>query len=259
MKARKFLIVALALSVAIVACSQNNTKLPDGTDAKDLLPSRAQVDSVSYLLGINFGSFLKSYNFGDDLNYAKMKEGMLDFVRAEGNMNDPEFVEQFKINPELMNDLFNSFLEKRNQYTTALNLAKETKFLADNAKKDGVQTTESGLQYKILEAGSEVKPGPQDTVLVRYKGSLLDGSVFDEVWGEDSEPIRLTLDRVIPGWTEGLQLMGKGGKAQLYIPSALGYGESGTGGIEPNSTLVFDVELVDIFPYADPRIDFEAE
>ena len=257
MKARKFLIVALALSVATVACSQNNAKLPDGTSVKDLLPSKAQVDSVSYLLGINFGSFLKSYNFGEDLNYSQMKEGMLDFLRAEGNMNDPEFVNQFKINPELMNDLFNSFLEKRNEYTTSLNVAKENEFLSSNGKKAGVITTESGLQYKILEAGNEVKPGPKDTVLVRYKGTLIDGTVFDQVWGEDSEPIRLTLNSVIPGWTEGLQLLGEGGKAQLYIPSALGYGASGSGSIEPNSTLIFDVELVEVFPYDDPRIDLE--
>lgn len=259
MKARKFLIAALALSVATVACSQNNTKLPDGTSAKDVLPSKAQVDSVSYLLGINFGSFLKQYNFGEDLNYAQMKEGMLDFLRAKGNTNDPDFVNQFKINPEEMNDLFNDFLDKRVKYMSALNLANETKFLADNAKKADVQSSASGLQYKIVEPGDENKPGPQDTVLVRYKGTLLDGTVFDQVWGEDSEPIRLTLDRVIPGWTEGMQLIGKGGKAQLYIPSALGYGENGTGGIEPNSTLIFDVELVDVFPYRDPRIDYDAE
>ena len=256
MKARKFLIVALALSVATVACSQNNAKLPDGTSAKDILPSKAQVDSVSYLLGINFGSFLKSYNFGEDLNDAKMKEGIIDFLKAEGNQNDPEFVNQFKVNPELMNDMFNNFLEKRNEYLTAVNLAKEKKFLAENAKKEGVQQTESGLQYKIIEAGSGVKPGPQDTVLVRYKGALTDGTVFDEV-AEDAEPIRLTLDRVISGWTEGLQLVGEGGKIQLYIPSELGYGASGSGSIEPNSTLVFDVDLVQVFPYIDPRIDPE--
>ena len=256
MKARKFLIVALALSVATVACSQNNAKLPDGTSAKDLLPSKAQVDSVSYLLGINFGSFLKSYNFGEDLNFAQMKEGMLDFLRAEGNQNAPEFVEQFKINPELMTELFNGFLEKRNAYQSAFNTAKEKKFLEDNAKKDGIQSTASGLQYKIIEAGSDVKPGPQDTVLVRYKGTLLDGTVFDEV-AADAEPIRLTLARVIPGWTEGLQLIGEGGKAQLYIPSELGYGANGTGGIEPYSTLIFDVELEKVFPYIDPKVDPE--
>ena len=256
MKARKFLIVALALSMATVACSQNNAKLPDGTSAKDLLPSKAQIDSVSYLLGINFGSFLKSYDFGGDLNYAEMKKGILDFLGAEGDQTDSNFVKQFKVNPELMNDVFNGFLDKRAAYNTAIASAKEKEFFDSNAKKDGIKTTESGLQYKIVYPGSEVKPGPQDTVLVRYKGSLLNGTVFDEVPASE-EPIRLTLDRVIPGWTEGLQLIGEGGKAVLYIPSELGYGSRGSGSIEPNSTLVFDVELVKVFPYADPKIDLE--
>ena len=256
MKARKFLIVALALSVATVACSQNNAKLPDGTSAKDMLPSKAQVDSVSYLLGINFGSFLKSYDFGEDLNFAQIKEGINDFLKAEGNQMDTNFVKQFKINPELMNDVFNSFLDKRSAYTTAVATAKEKEFFDKNAKKAGVKATESGLQYEIIEAGNEVKPGPQDTVLVRYKGALLDGTVFDEV-PADAEPISLTLNRVIPGWTEGMQLIGEGGKAKLYIPSELGYGARGTSGIAPNSTLVFDVELVEVKPYADPKIDLE--
>lgn len=255
MKTRKFLIVALALGLTTVACSQNaSVKLPDGTVAE--LPSKAQTDSVSYLIGINFGSFIKGYNFGEDLNYAKIKEGMLDFIKAEGNQNDTSFLKQFKVNPELMNDLFNSFLEKRNNYTAALNVAKEAEFFENNLKNDGIQATASGLQYKIIEAGNDVKPGPQDTVLVRYKGALTDGTVFDEV-PADAEPVRLTLNRVIPGWTEGLQLLGEGGKAQLFIPSELGYGDRGTQGIEPNSTLVFDVELVQVFPYVDPRIDLE--
>lgn len=254
MKARKFLIAALALSVATVACSQNNAKLPDGSSAKDYLPTKGQVDSVSYLLGINFGSFLKSYNFGGDLNYALMKQGMTDFLEAEGNQADSNFVKQFKINPELMNDVFNGFLEKKSEYDTILASAKEKEFFDANAKKAGIQTTESGLQYKIIEPGSNVKPGPQDTVSVRYKGTLLDGNVFDEVpAGED--PISLTLDRVIPGWTEGLQLVGEGGKIQLFIPSELGYGTRGSGAIAPNSTLVFDVELVEVKPFADPKID----
>ena len=96
MKATKFFAV-LMIGLAFAAC----TSKPAG-DAlpKEFQPSKAQVDSVSYLLGINFGSFLKSYNFGEDLNYAQMKEGMVDFLRAEGNQNDPEFVHQFKVNPE---------------------------------------------------------------------------------------------------------------------------------------------------------------
>lgn len=255
MKARKFLIVAFALCMATVACSQNNTKLPDGTSAKDYLPSKALTDSTSYLLGINFGSFLKSYNFGGDLNYAEIKQGMLDFVNATGNQNDTSFLKQFKISPDLMNDVFNSFLEKKGEYLMAVNSAKEVQFLAENAKKDGVQTTDSGLQYKIIAAGNGgVKPGPQDTVLVRYKGTLLDGTVFDEV-PADADAIRLTLDRVIPGWQEGLQLIGEGGKAQLFIPAELAYGERGASTIEPNSTLIFDVEIVEVYPYVAPELE----
>jgi FKBP-type peptidyl-prolyl cis-trans isomerase len=90
-----------------------------------------------------------------------------------------------------------------------------------------------------------VKPGPKDTVWVKYKGTLIDGTVFDET-PEDAEPARLMLNRVIPAWTEGLQLIGEGGKIQLTVPSKLGYGERGTQGIEPNSTLLFDVELTKV-------------
>ena len=251
MKARKFIIAALALSMATVACSQNSTVLPDGTDAKDLLPSKAQVDSVSYLLGINFGSFLKGYNFGGDLNYAEIKKGMLDFVNSTGNQADSNFVKQFKIDPNMMNDLFNEFLEKRNAYTAAVAAAEEQAYFAENAKNPGIVTTESGLQYKTIEPGNDVKPGPQDTVMVRYKGTLKDGTVFDEV-PADADPIQLVLNRVIPGWTEGLQLIGEGGKAQLFIPSELGYGERGAGSIEPNSTLLFDIELCEVLPYVAP-------
>lgn len=255
MKTRKFLIVALALSLTTAACSQNSiVKLADGTTYE--LPSKAQVDSVSYLLGINFGSFLKGYDFGDDLNYAEIKAGMLDFVNAKGNQADSTFLDQFKINPELMNDLFNSFLEKRSAYTGALARIEEQDFFEENLKKDGIQATASGLQYKIIEAGNDVKPGPEDTVFVRYKGTLLDGTVFDEVSADD-EPISLTLNRVIPGWQEGMQLIGEGGKATLYIPSALGYGERGAQTIAPNSTLVFDVELVEVRPFDNPMIDTE--
>ena len=256
MKTRKFLIAALALSLATVACSQNNSvKLPDGTTYE--MPSKGQIDSVSYLIGINFGSFIKGYNFGEDLNYAEIKAGILDFVNAKGNQTDSTFIDQFKVNPELMNDLFNEFLEKRAGYTSALNIANEKKFFEDNLKKDGIQATESGLQYKIIEAGNQnMKPGPEDTVTVRYKGALLDGTVFDEV-PANAEPITFTLNRVIPGWQEGMQLIGEGGKAQLFIPSALGYGERGTQGIEPNSTLVFDVELLEVHHYVEPMDDSE--
>ncbi len=246
MKATKFLAVLL-IGLAFAAC----TGKPGEQLPKEFQPSKATVDSVSYLLGINFGSFMANYDFGKDMNYSEIVRGIKDFVNAEGDFQDPDFVKQFKVDPNQMNDLFNRYLENRRQGVAAAAKEKSEKFLADNAKKADVVTTESGLQYKILEPGSDVKPGPQDTVWVRYKGTLIDGTVFDQV-AEDADPIRLTLNRVVPGWTEGLQLVGEGGKIQLFIPSELGYGEQGTQGIPGNSALLFDVELTKVGKYVEP-------
>ena len=241
MKANK-IIPVLLMGLSLAACSgqPSGEALP-----KEFQSSKAQIDSVSYLLGINFGSFLKGYDFGSDLNYGEIVKGMKDFVNAKGNVQDPEFLEQFKIDPNKMNDLFNNYLEKRSSGLSMMQKQKSEKFLEANGKKAGVVTTESGLQYKIIEPGNDVKPGPQDTVWVRYKGTLLDGTVFDEV-AEDADPIRLTLNRVVAGWTEGLQLIGEGGKIQLFLPADLAYGEQGNQGIGPNNALIFDVELTKV-------------
>ena len=222
---------------------------PEKKTAKDYAASKKQVDSVSYLVGINFGSFVKGYNFGD-LNYSQVMKGIKDFLAAKGNQRDPEFNEQFKINPEMMNDLFNKYLENRRMQTSLENKEKGEKYLAANKAKAGVEVTPSGLQYKITEPGSDVKPGPKDTVMVSYKGSLINGDVFDQ--SPEGEPVRLIMNRVIPGWTEGLQLIGEGGKAQLVIPSNLAYGEYGNQAIGPNETLIFDVELSQVLPYVEP-------
>lgn len=117
-------------------------------------------------------------------------------------------------------------------------------FLAENAKKEGVKTTASGLQYKIIQEGTGKQPTESSIVKVHYKGQLIDGKVFDSSY-DRGEPIEFPLNQVIPGWTEGLQLMKEGGKATLYIPSHLAYGPQGvSGSIPPNSTLIFDVELL---------------
>ena len=251
--------MAAALAVVLAAsCSSNggSNAAVNGADStavktvnpNSLKPSRAQIDSASYLMGINFGSFIKGYNFskdGKDINYKLIQKGIIDFLNAEGNYSDPDYAKQFKISPEAMNEVFNSYLAKRRDYTMALNKEKETKFLAENQKKDSVQVSASGLQYIIRAAGNDVKPSAEDTVFVHYKGTLLDGTTFDESPAND-EGIRMLLNRVIAGWTEGLQLIGEGGKIRLFVPSALGYGENGNRGIEPNSTLIFDVELVKV-------------
>ncbi len=263
MKTNK-LFAALLMGLAVVAC-QPKEKAAEGEEnapaaagqvktAKDFTPSRATVDSVSYLVGIQYGQFLKNYDFGE-LNWNQIKKGMDDFVKAKGNPGDPDFVKQFKVNPEDMNRLFNDYLENRQNRKMLANKEAGDKFLAANKKKEGVLETESGLQYKILDPGSDVKPtNDQDTVWVRYKGTLLDGTVFDEVT-PDKDSIRFVLGRVIKGWTEGMKLIGEGGKVKLFIPSDLAYGERAPREIGPNQTLVFDVDLLKVLPYAEPAAE----
>jgi FKBP-type peptidyl-prolyl cis-trans isomerase len=124
------------------------------------------------------------------------------------------------------------------------NLAEGEKFLAENKTKDGVKTTASGLQYKVIEEGEGPSPKAGDTVTVHYRGTFVDGSEFDSSY-QRAEPATFPLTGVIPGWTEALQLMKKGSKWELFIPSDLAYGERGAGNrIPPNSTLIFEVELL---------------
>jgi FKBP-type peptidyl-prolyl cis-trans isomerase FkpA len=120
-------------------------------------------------------------------------------------------------------------------------------FLKENAKKEGVKTTASGLQYKVLKEGEGKSPTATDTVTVHYRGTLLDGTEFDSSY-KRGEPAEFPLNRVIKGWTEGVQLMKEGSKFQFFIPSGLAYGERGTPGgpIGPNETLVFEIELLKV-------------
>ncbi len=134
---------------------------------------------------------------------------------------------------------------------SADNLEKGKKYLAENGKKSGVKTTESGLQYEELNAGKGANPTAQDTVKVHYRGTLIDGTEFDSSYARN-EPVSFPLNGVIPGWTEGLQLIKEGGKARLVIPSDLAYGPGGMGNaIGPNETLIFEVELIEINPGAE--------
>ena len=122
-------------------------------------------------------------------------------------------------------------------------LEKGQAFLQDNAAKEGVKTTASGLQYKVLQEGDGRSPSATDTVRVHYRGTLIDGTEFDK----SSSPIEFPLNHVIAGWTEGVQLMKEGSKYEFYIPSTLAYGRQGAGGvIGPDETLVFQVELLKV-------------
>ena len=134
---------------------------------------------------------------------------------------------------------------KEMQTKAGENKTKGAAFLAENGKKAGVKTTASGLQYKVITEGKGKMPKATDVVEVNYEGKLLDGKVFDSSY-ERGEPIEFPLNQVIAGWTEGLQLMKEGGKYEFYIPSDIAYGEAGNSGIEPNSTLIFTVELLKV-------------
>ena len=221
MKVIKFLATAAVAAALAVSCNSASEKVKVDVE----LPTSAEVDSVSYLIGVNFGSFIKGNNFAADmseLNMAQIKKGMEDFLKAEGDAYSPDFGKQFKIDLDRMGEILNGYLSK-------------------NAKKADVDTTASGLQYTIISAGAEEKVAPQDTVWVNYKGTLLDGTVFDQ-----NDSTKFVANRVIKGWTEGLGLLGEGGKAILYIPANLAYGERGNRNIAPNSTLIFDVEVVKV-------------
>ena len=247
MKAIKILAAAFMASM-VMSCG---TTPKESVKVDVELPSSAQVDSVSYLIGVNFGSMIKNNNFAEnlsELNMNEVKKGMADFLAAEGSPYEESFGEQFKVNPKTMNDLFNDYLQKKQEYKAAVNRAKEEAFLADNAKKAGVQTTDSGLQYILVNEGADYKVQPQDTVWVSYKGSLLDGQVFDQ-----NDSTMFVANRVIQGWTEGLGYLGEGGEATFYIPSELAYGERGNRAIAPNSTLVIEVKVLKVSKFVESK------
>ena len=239
MKAIKFFAIAACAAALAVSC--NSSK---GVAVEAELPTTAEIDSVSYLIGVNFGSFIKGNGFAEDVNeldMAQLKKGMQDFLKAEGDPYNPDFGAQFDIDPNEMGRILNGFISKKQSYKAAKNLAEGKAFLAKNALKENVDTTASGLQYTIIAEGAAEKIAPQDTVWVNYKGTLINGEEFDA-----NDSTMFVANRVIRGWTEGLGLLGEGGKAVLYIPSDLAYGERGNRAIAPNSVLVFDVEVLKV-------------
>ena len=138
---------------------------------------------------------------------------------------------------------------KEVQALAATNAANAKQFLVTNAKKTGVVTTASGLQYQVLKTGTGKSPKATDKVKVNYEGRLADGTIFDSSY-KRGEAVTFPLNQVIKGWTEGVQLMKEGAKYRLFVPPALGYGEAGNAEIEPNSLLIFDVELLQVNPTA---------
>ncbi len=194
------------------------------------------MDSISYSLGVLMAQNLKGQGF-DKLNYQKLGEGMSDVL---------ETGKEPKISVEQANKMIQAFFQAGQAKKYEATVKAGEQFLAENAKRPGVVTLESGLQYEILTKGEGQTPADTNKVTVHYTGTLLDGTVFDSSV-ERGEPATFGVTQVIKGWTEALQLMSKGSKWKLFIPYNLAYGERAAGPkIGPFSTLIFEVELLDI-------------
>lgn len=198
---------------------------------------------VSYSLGLVLGEKLKLDL--EEMDLDAFQQGIKAIYDGSTPLMDSQQV------GETMQAFQMKKMEEQRQEMAKLaqaNLDEGQKFLAENAKKSGVKTTESGLQYEETQAGTGKQPTVADTVKVHYRGTLIDGTEFDSSYARN-EPVSFPLNGVIPGWTEGLQLMKEGGKAKLAIPAELAYGPGGMGNaIGPNSALLFDVELLEVNP-----------
>lgn len=238
----RFILVASISALLLAGCNSNtttaSTPVAAPTSAVVITEQSSEVQKVGYAVGYDLGLNLREV--ADDMDLDAFTQGIKDaYAKTNSSLTD-----------EQMQAIVQAYMTRKQEEAQKQLEAKATAnqqageaFLAENAKKDGVKTTASGLQYKVITEGSGSSPSATDTVMVNYEGKLIDGTVFDSSY-ERGEPIEFPLNQVIPGWTEGLQLMKPGAKYEFYIPSDLAYGETGNPNIEPNSVLIFTVELL---------------
>lgn len=225
----KTLVTAAALTISL------------GAAPLVLAAPESEQEKLSYSIGVTLGQSLSQDI--EDLDVDAFSQAIKDiYAGDELQMSDDEMAEaltQFQQQKMAQQ-------QEEAQKAAEANRKKGEKFLKENAEKDGVKTTDSGLQYKELESGDGATPNAKDTVKVNYEGKLLDGTVFDSSY-ERGEPVEFQVDQVIEGWQEALQMMSAGDTWMIYLPSDIAYGQAGTGGpIGPNETLTFKVELLDV-------------
>ena len=224
----RLLIIPIAvLSLASLSFGQDKSQL------KDLK------DKVSYGVGLNVGANFKKQ--GQELNPDALLAGVKDALSGKTPaLNENELKETM--------EAWSKQMEDKQKVVGEKNAADATKFLAENKKKNGVKTTASGLQYKVMKEGAGAQPKETDTVTVNYRGTLINGAEFDSSY-KRGQPATFPVNGVIKGWTEALQLMKTGSKYQLFIPADLAYGARAVGpDITPNSALIFEVELLEVKP-----------
>jgi len=222
----------LVLATLLISC-QNN--------AQDNVELKTRADSVSYAIGQNIGVNFKQQKI--EVDPTIMAAGLRDVLNdAETKLTEQDAQQIWmSYQQELM-----AAQQQEREQAGVKNKEEGAKWLAENAKKEGVQVTESGLQYKVIEMGDGPTPSADDQVRVHYRGRFIDGEQFDSSY-DRGEPAVFPVGGVIPGWTEALQMMPVGSKWEVYIPSELGYGPQGQGQtIPPHATLIFDVELLGI-------------
>jgi FKBP-type peptidyl-prolyl cis-trans isomerase FklB len=210
-----------------------------GAQEKPVLKN--EKEKVSYIIGVNIGTNFK--NQAVDVDPDILAQGLKDGISGAKPLLTPQEVQEVmgSFEKEMM-----AKQEERKKTIGAKNQKEGEEFLAENKKKEGIQTLPSGMQYKVIKAGSGKKPTLTDTVTTHYRGTLIDGKEFDSSYRR-GKPATFPVNGVIRGWTEALQLMEEGAKWQLFIPSSLAYGERGAGQmIGPHATLIFEVELISI-------------
>jgi FKBP-type peptidyl-prolyl cis-trans isomerase len=220
------MLIPLAGMLVLAGCKGGGN-----TDTGADSPEASLDKDASYALGMDVGASLKQSGFNPD--YDSFAQGLRDVLDdKETRFSREEAVAKIQ-------EAFTTAMEKQNGDRRQA----EIDFLAENSKKPGLTVTGSGLQYEVVTEGTGAKPVAADTVRVNYEGTFTDGTVFDSSYSR-GEPAEFPLNGVIPGWTEGIQLMSEGAKYKFYIPSDLGYGPNGYASIPPYSPLIFEVELI---------------
>ncbi len=255
MNSKKSLILctvfALFFGLASTACAQQDegedAVAAESETAEESTDMSANREKASYAIGLNMGRNFSQQ--GVDVDMDAMVEGLNDGIDedAEAKYTDEELQTAMQAFQEEMMAAQQARMEEQ----AAENIAAGETFLAENAEKEGVEVTDTGLQYTVLEEGDGESPEATDSVQVHYEGKLIDGTVFDSSY-ERGQPVTFPLSGVIPGFRQGITMMQVGSKYRLFIPSDLGYGERGAGAnIPPNATLIFDIELLGINPEGD--------